>query len=139
MHAVVTCCMHKDDPPGLFVQDATGGIDVAVANKGREAPEWLDRETFDVALLDVQMPEGDGFEATAEIRKREQATRPRLPLFAMTAYAMQGGRERCLAAGLDGYITKPIQSPRLHAALDQWVAAAGGPHHAPTPGGLTVL
>jgi signal transduction histidine kinase/CheY-like chemotaxis protein len=114
------------------------GHSVAVANNGREALEWLERETFDVALLDVQMPEVDGFETTAEIRKREQATRRHLPILAMTAYAMQGDRERCLAAGMDGYIAKPIQPRRLFEALDELVAA-GGPDEAPAPGGLTVL
>ena len=114
------------------------GHSVAVANNGREALEWLDRETFDVALLDVQMPEIDGFETTAEIRKREQATRRHLPILAMTAYAMQGDRERCLAAGMDGYIAKPIQPRKLFEALDELVAAAGGPDGAPTPGGSMV-
>ncbi len=115
------------------------GHSVAVANNGREALEWLDRESFDVALLDVQMPEVDGFEATAEIRKREQATRRHLPIIAMTAYAMQGDRERCLAAGMDGYIAKPIQPRRLFEALDELAAAAGGPDETQARGGLTVL
>jgi signal transduction histidine kinase/CheY-like chemotaxis protein len=115
------------------------GHSVAVANNGREALEWLDRETFDVALLDVQMPEVDGFEATAEIRKREQATHLHLPIIAMTAYAMQGDRERCLAAGMDGYIAKPIQPRRLFEALDELAAAADGPDETQARGGLTVL
>jgi signal transduction histidine kinase/DNA-binding response OmpR family regulator len=115
------------------------GHSVAVANNGREALEWLERETFDVALLDVQMPEVDGIEATAEIRKREQVTRRHLPILAMTAYAMQGDRERCLAAGMDGYIAKPIQPRKLFEALDELATAAGGPDEATTPGGRTVL
>jgi signal transduction histidine kinase/CheY-like chemotaxis protein len=115
------------------------GHSVAVASNGREALEWLDRETFDVALLDVQMPEVDGFEATAEIRKREQATYLHLPIIAMTAYAMQGDRERCLAAGMDGYIAKPIQPRKLFEALDELAAAAGGPDETQARGGLTVL
>ena len=115
------------------------GHSVAVANNGREALEWLERENFDVALLDVQMPEVDGFETAAEIRRREQATRRHLPILAMTAYAMQGDRERCLAAGMDGYIAKPIQPRKLFEALDELVAAAVAPEEAPTPGGLTVV
>ena len=108
------------------------GHSVAVANNGREALEWFDKESFDVALLDVQMPEMDGFEATAEIRKREQSTRHHLPIIAMTAYAMQGDRERCLAAGMDGYIAKPVQPRRLFEALDEMVAPSDG-QVAPTP------
>ncbi len=103
------------------------GHSVAVANNGREALEWLERETFDVALLDVQMPEVDGFETTAEIRKREQSTRRHLPIIAMTAYAMQGDRERCLAAGMDDYISKPIQPRRLFEALEERVTSSAGP------------
>ena len=103
------------------------GHSVAVANNGREALEWLERETFDVALLDVQMPEVDGFETTAEIRRREQSTRRHLPIIAMTAYAMQGDRERCLAAGMDDYISKPIQPRRLFEALEERVTSSAGP------------
>ena len=100
------------------------GHRVAVANNGREALEWFERETFDVALLDVQMPEMDGFEATAAIRKRELTTRHHMPIIAMTAYAMQGDRERCLASGMDGYIAKPIQPRRLFEVLDEMVASS---------------
>ena len=88
-----------------------------------------------MALLDVQMPEMDGFEATAEIRKKEQATHHHLPIIAMTAYAMQGDRERCLAAGMDGYIAKPMQARRLFETLDELAAAA--PEDG-TPGELEV-
>ena len=111
------------------------GHSVAVANNGREALEWLNKEPFDVALLDVQMPEMDGFEATAEIRKKEQATHHHLPIIAMTAYAMQGDRERCLAAGMDSYIAKPMQARRLFETLDELAAAA--PEDG-TPGELEV-
>jgi CheY-like chemotaxis protein len=89
------------------------GHTALVASNGREALDVLDRERFDIALLDVQMPEVDGFEATAQIRAREQAGGGHLPIVAMTAHAMSGDRERCLAAGMDGYLPKPIDPVRL--------------------------
>ena len=89
------------------------GHSVAVACDGRQAVDALARERFDLALLDVQMPELDGFEVAAAVRVREQETGEHLPLVALTAHAMQGDRERCLAAGMDGYVAKPIQIGRL--------------------------
>src|SRR5262249_30541919 len=72
---------------------------------------------FDVIAMDVQMPEMDGLEATAEIRRREQATRTHIPIIAMTAHAMKGDRERCLEAGMDGYTSKPIRIHELEQAI----------------------
>ena len=89
------------------------GHSVAVACDGREAVDALARERFDLALLDVQMPELDGFEVAAAVRAREEGTGRRLPLVAVTAHAMQGDRERCLDAGMDGYVSKPIQMEQL--------------------------
>ncbi len=84
------------------------GHHVTVASDGREALAAIEHEEFDVVLMDVQMPEMDGFEATAVIRAMERSTGRHLPIIAMTAHAMRGDRERCLAAGMDGYISKPI-------------------------------
>jgi two-component system, sensor histidine kinase and response regulator len=95
------------------------GYIVAVAQNGREAIAALEKENFDLALMDVQMPEMDGFEATAAIRALERATGARLPIVAMTAHAMKGDEERCLAAGMDGYLTKPISPKSLFETLEK--------------------
>jgi signal transduction histidine kinase/DNA-binding response OmpR family regulator len=93
------------------------GHTVVVAGDGREALDALEKETFDAVLLDVQMPVLDGFEVVAALRRREQQTGGRVTVIALTAGAMKGDRERCLQAGFDGYISKPIHSPELFAAL----------------------
>jgi CheY-like chemotaxis protein len=79
----------------------------------------LARQRFDVVLMDVQMPEMDGLEATRAIRAQEEHSRGHLPIIAMTAHAMQGDRELCLAAGMDAYVSKPIAVHALLAAIDQ--------------------
>jgi DNA-binding NarL/FixJ family response regulator len=78
---------------------------------------------FDLILMDVQMPVMDGFEATAYLRVREQATGQHMPVVALTAHAMKGDRERCLAAGMDGYLAKPIRAPELLRAINQFAPA----------------
>ena len=98
------------------------GHSVVVANNGREALDLLARESFDLVLMDIQMPEMDGFEATRIIRLREQCTGGHLPIIALTAHAIKGDRERCLAAGCDDYVTKPIGLQRLNEALGKWTA-----------------
>lgn len=94
------------------------GHSVVVANNGRAAIEALEREPFDLVLMDVQMPEMDGFEATAAIRRKEKVSGHRLQIIAMTAHAMKGDLERCLAAGMDRYVSKPIQIEALKEAID---------------------
>ena len=89
---------------------------VVIANNGREALAVLDDAAivgFGCVLMDVQMPEMGGFECTAIIREKEQASRLHLPIVAMTAHAMKGDEARCLAAGMDGYLTKPIKADEL--------------------------
>ncbi len=94
------------------------GWDVAVASDGREAVAALQRQPFDVVLMDVQMPEMDGLAATAAIRQREQATGRHIPIVAMTAHAMKGDRQRCLEAGMDAYVSKPVRAQELFDAID---------------------
>jgi signal transduction histidine kinase/CheY-like chemotaxis protein len=89
------------------------GCSVVGADSGRRALEALERQTFDLVLMDVQMPTMDGFEATSAIRERERVTGQHLPVIAMTAHAMAGDRERCIAAGMDGYVAKPIRASEL--------------------------
>ena len=92
------------------------------------------REPFDVVLMDVQMPEMDGFEATAAIRAWEQGTGSRTPVVAMTAHAMKGDREHCLERGMDGYVSKPLRLPALFEVIDGLVPAARERPPEPPPG-----
>ena len=95
---------------------------VKVAATGSQAVDMLAQETFDVVLMDVQMPEMNGFEATREIREREKAFNLHTPIIAMTAYAMKADRERCLAAGMDAYLSKPIKSDELLSTLENLIS-----------------
>ncbi|MGZ6045859.1 MAG: response regulator [Isosphaeraceae bacterium] len=94
------------------------GHTVVVANNGQEALADWEMGTFDIVLMDVQMPLMDGFAATAAIRQRENATGRHTPIIALTAHVMKGDRERCLAAGMDAYASKPLRSQELFAAID---------------------
>jgi two-component system sensor histidine kinase/response regulator len=93
------------------------GYSTVVAGNGREALAALERESFDVVLMDVHMPDMDGFEATSSIRARERFTGTRLPIVAVTAHAMTSDRDKCMAAGMDAYVSKPIRKSELIEAI----------------------
>ena len=113
------------------------GDTVVVAGNGAQALEILERQSFDLILMDAQMPHMDGFEATAAIRSKEKTTGAHVPIVAMTAHAMVGDRQRCLAAGMDGYISKPVHPHELFETIEAALASkrsrspcAANPHSA---------
>ena len=99
------------------------GHHVVMTVNGREALAALEKDRFDLVLMDMQMPEMDGFEATALLREREKQKGDgiRQPVVALTAYAMKDDRDRCMAAGVDDYLTKPIQPEELDALLETFM------------------
>jgi two-component system, sensor histidine kinase and response regulator len=116
------------------------GHTLHVAGDGRTALAALEQDHFDVMLLDMQMPELDGFQVVAAHRQREQGTGRHLPVIALTARSADGERLHCLQAGMDAYLAKPVRAAELFATLDQIVSAGGGPgplgSDAPGPSGL---
>jgi len=101
------------------------GCRVEVAKNGREAVAAVERERFDAVLMDCHMPEMDGFDATRAIRAMEaaaDASRPRVPVIALRANALEGDCDRCLAAGMDDYLSKPFRHSQLWSVLTNWVA-----------------
>jgi two-component system sensor histidine kinase/response regulator len=96
---------------------------VSVVSNGKEALAALEKSNFDLVLMDMQMPGMDGFETTAILRQQESSTGRHQPVIAMTALAMNGDRERCMAVGMDGYISKPIRPQELDEALDRYLAS----------------
>jgi CheY-like chemotaxis protein len=97
------------------------GCRITVASDGQQAIELFKKQRFDLVLMDVLMPKMDGFEATQIIRKKEQNTERRIPIIAITALAMKGDKQKCLAAGMDDYISKPVNFEKLAELLDKWV------------------
>jgi len=114
-----------------FLEEA--GHTPVVAATGGEAMAALERQTFDVVLMDIQMPGMDGLQATAAIRAREPSTGPHIPIFAMTAHAHSEDRERCLAAGMDGYLAKPIRYEELIALVESSAGREREPQPSPLP------
>jgi signal transduction histidine kinase/CheY-like chemotaxis protein len=102
------------------------GHKVTLAATGREAFEWFGREHFDLILMDVQMPDMDGIEATAAIRALEKQTGGYTPIVALTAHTMKGDRERCIEAGMDGYINKPFEAAKLLEVVESIAAETRG-------------
>jgi two-component system sensor histidine kinase/response regulator len=100
---------------------------VTVVENGIQAVEAVESQGFDLVLMDVQMPKMDGLEATGAIRKNEQNTGGHIPIVAMTAHAMKGDRERCLAAGMDGYISKPIRAQELLQTVESLTSESTSP------------
>ena len=120
----------EDNPVNQVVIEALlrkRGVAVDIVEDGLEAVRRLDREIHDAVFMDCQMPKLDGYEATARIRADEPDGR-RIPIVAMTAHAFEGDRERCLRAGMDDYISKPIRAAELDPVLERWLAgpAAAG-------------
>ena len=116
----------RADDPVISAEIATAvlmkaGVSVEVANDGIEAVETWQKESFDAILMDVQMPDMDGFEATRRIRKLEEKKEKKTPIIAMTANALKGDEEKCLAAGMDGYVSKPINQDLLFQTLYKFV------------------
>ena len=103
------------------------GHSVVIVGTGREALSALRNENFDLVLMDIQMPEMDGFEATRAIREEESGTNRHIPIIAMTAHAMTGDRDLCLAAGMDDYISKPIRPSDLINLLKRTSATPANP------------
>ncbi len=103
------------------------GFFVVAAANGRKALAALEKEDFDVVLMDLEMPEMDGFESTAAIRSRERLTGRYTPIVALTAHAVKGYEEHCLSAGMDAFISKPIQTAELIAAIDKLLGKTWGP------------
>jgi signal transduction histidine kinase/CheY-like chemotaxis protein len=106
------------------------GHSVLAVENGRQAVAAAERERFDVILMDVQMPEMDGLEATAAIRVKERGTALHCPIVALTAHALKGDRERFLAAGMDAYVAKPVQAAQLFGTIEKLLGNHDAPRHA---------
>jgi CheY-like chemotaxis protein len=127
MHFDAKVLLVEDNPINQMVAQKMlekVGLKPVLANNGVEALKLLDEQSFDLVLMDCQMPELDGFDATREIRKQDirAINSQPVPVVAMTANVMSGDRERCLEVGMDDYIGKPVQRDQLTAVLNKWLA-----------------
>ena len=121
---ILRVLLAEDTPANqMLVRHVLGkrGHNLKIAENGQQALGLIQEQEFDVVLMDVQMPEMDGFQATAEIRKLDDPKKARLPIIAMTAHAMKGDRDRCLTAGMDSYLSKPIKGEELIALVERLV------------------
>ena len=107
------------------------GIEINSAPNGKEATRMVQETAYDIVLMDIQMPEMDGYEATAKIRNELGMTD--LPIIAMTAHAMRGDKERCLESGMDDYIPKPIDKEQMVSIIRAQLQKRGGPQNSPAP------
>jgi CheY-like chemotaxis protein len=108
------------------------GFTVVAVSNGQEAVRALEREPFDLVLMDLQMPVMDGFEATRAIRDPQSVVRNRrVPIIAMTAHALKGDRERCLEAGMDDYVSKPVDPKKLSKVAERWIGRLSDPAQTP--------
>jgi CheY-like chemotaxis protein len=115
------------------------GHEVTVVENGKLAVEALEKQSFDIVLMDVQMPEMDGLEATIAIRQREGSTGKHVPIIAITAHAMKGDRESCLAAGMDAYISKPVHIEELLQVTEGLTRHVGPIDRSPKPGPVNAM
>ena len=124
----------EDNPVNQQVAAAflqAGGLEVTLAENGVEAVEWVRKTRFDIVLMDMQMPDMDGTQATRLIRKLPQGIG--LPIIAMTAAALESDRQECLAAGMNAHLAKPIDAELLVKTLLAWVSVTGLAHERPVP------
>jgi CheY-like chemotaxis protein len=115
------------------------GFEAHVASTGTKAMESLKHVPYSLIFMDCQMPEMDGLETTRAIRKAEALTGKHIPIIAMTAHALEGSRAECIAAGMDDYISKPIEQAQLKALLEKWLPGSGSNGEQPAPVDFTAL
>ncbi len=138
--AAPACLARRSQPPRVLVAEDNGinqiaarrllqkfGVEAEIAANGREAIEMTARRDYDAVFMDCQMPEVDGYEATSTIRRRE-GSGSHTPIIAMTAHAMEGDRERCLAAGMDDYVAKPLRIAMFEQVLTRVLGGVGAAH-----------